>query len=296
MIWSDPWIEVATTPSIYRPLCTRIPPPSFALPDSVVCRAYNMNDSANAPLLSKWNTLIQSTWTHTQLQARLQHAWIMCLHAKDTHTILATCVLRPRTHEGVPFCILETLTVAQSQRRKGYGALLMRCTLKWLWETYGPCILGYMWELTPAAFVKAWWRGWLRSVAEIRLGWMWSSPHNHVPKENPLPLRFHTKEGERFVVITDSGLGDGWGYVQDCSGEIDWAAIAFRGGWKSLWSHVAPASKEWKWSGEIVVVGLLNYCGKTLPSFRSAEITHCHQRTYDDDSHARGYGRRSPSE
>lgn len=286
MIWSDPWIEVATTPSIYRPLCTRLPPPTFAMPAGILFRTYDMNQPENHTVLSKWNTLIQSSWTIEQLRARLQHAWIVCLEERST--IVATCVLRPRTHEGAPFCILETLTVSPSHRRKGYGALLMRCAMRWLWDTYGPFILGYMWELSPAEFAWAWWRGWLRSVAEIRLGWMWKKAAVAVAAsadvDASLPLRFHAKD-DRFVVISDSGLGDGWGYIQDCSGDIDWSAIAKRGGWKGMWSSVRIQTKEWTWSGEIVVVGLLNYCGRSIPSFRSAEITP-RRRTGGGDSRA----------
>ena len=294
MIWSDPWIEVATTPSIYRPLCTRLPPPSFAMPDGILFRTYDMNERGSKHLrfLSKWNTLIQSSWTTEQLHARLQHAWIVCL--EDRSTIVATCVLRPRSHEGAPFCILETLTVSPSHRRKGYGALLMRCVMRWLWDTYGPFILGYMWELSPAEFAWAWWRGWLRSVADIRLGWIWKSNASAASasaaakEDTSLPLRFHAKD-DRFVVISDSGLGDGWGYIQDCSGDIDWSAIAKRGGWRGMWSPVHIQTKEWKWSGEIVVVGLLNYCGRTMPSFRSAEITP-RRRTGGGDSRAEESG------
>ena len=289
MIWSDPWIEVATTPSIYRPLCTRLPPPSFIMPDTIYFRSYDMEKKENHSIIPTWNKLIQSSWNPTQLQERLQHAWIACLHNKGDNKILATCVLRPRYHEGVPFCILETLTVSPMYRRKGYGALLMRCVMKWLWDTHGPFILGYMWELSPANFLYAWWRGWLRSAAEIRYGWIWASNKQNRPPTNTssLPLRFYSKEGDRFVVISDSGLGDNWGYVQDCSGVIDWNAIASRGGWKGLWSSVriqSNESKEWVWSGEIVVLGLLNYCGRSIPSFRSAEITP-RQRTDGGDSH-----------
>lgn len=292
MIWSDPWIEVATTPSIYRPLCTRLPPPTFVMPDNILFRTYDMNKKENHEFISRWNTLINSSWTPTQLQQRLQHATITCLHAKDQHkTILASCVLRPRTHNGVPFCILETLIVSPTHRKKGYGALLMRCVMKWLWELYGPFILGYIWELSLSEFIWAWLRGWLRSVAEIRLGWVWKPNQTQIQEikktSASLPLRFHSQEGDRYVVITDSGLGDEWGYVQDCSGEIEWATIAARGGWKALWSSVRIQSKEWKLSGEVVVVGLLNYCGRDMPSFRSAEITP-RQRTYDGDSHGEG--------
>lgn len=288
MIWSDPWIEVATTPSIYRPLCTRLPPPQFTMHEDIQFKVYNMNTSSNSSLIPIWNKYIQTSWTTEQLKERLQNAWIACIQPKQSKSILATCVLRNRYHDGVPFCILETLYVTPTQRHKGYGALLMRCVMRWLWEKNGPFILGYIWELTPSEFMYAWWRGWLSSVAEIRLGWSWKSQQiqqiQQQQKQSSLPLRFHTQEGDRFVVISDSGLGDGIGYIQDCSGTIDWNAIAVRGGWKGLWSSIRQ-SKEWKWSGEIVVIGLLNYCGQSMPSFRSPEITPRRQRTDADDSH-----------
>jgi GNAT superfamily N-acetyltransferase len=299
MIWSDPWIEVATTPSIYRPLCTRLPPPPCRLPEDVSFRVYTIQDRFDTEkgdqtrLLAAWNTLVQSSWTPAQLQIRLHQARIACIFHK--RSLLATCVLRPRSHEGIPFCILETLIVSPKHRNKGYGAMLMRSVLTWLWDTYGPCILGYIWELSLKEFVWAWWRGRLTSAVEIRYGWIWKNPRpcTNTSMDASVPLRFHTKEGDRYVVISDSGLNDGWGYVQDCSGEIDWPAIAYRGGWKGLWS--STKTKEWKWSGEIVVIGLLNYCGKTIPSFRSAEITP-RQRTDAADSDEGGYGTHSGPE
>jgi len=71
-----------------------------------------------------------------------------------------------------------------------------------------------------------------------------------------LPTLF--QDGSGSAIISDSGLGDGWGYVSVFRGEPDWSVIAKRGGWKALWMRAPRAPKEWSWTGEFVVVGVLN--------------------------------------
>jgi hypothetical protein len=73
-----------------------------------------------------------------------------------------------------------------------------------------------------------------------------------------MPTLFMDDAG--LAVISDSGLGDGWGHVLTVRGDPDWSAIAKKGGWRRLWMRrSASPGPEWSWTGEFVVVGLLNY-------------------------------------
>ena len=93
-----------------------------------------------------------------------------------------------------------------------------------------------------------------------------------IPPRFAMPTVF--RFGESLAVVSDSGLGDGWGYVSAVRGTPEWSTIAARGGWKRLWmrSAVAPPG-AWSWTGEFVVVGLLNWNEPTQNlSWTTAEI------------------------
>jgi hypothetical protein len=272
MIWDDPWIAVATDQGGEpRTFCTTLPPPVPDLSAGLVFGCV----TCNALDLGAWADLVRTRWTPAELLVRLQGAWIPCLWRADVG-LVATCVLRP---VGENRWILETLR-AQS----GYGTPLMRSLMTWIWRHVGgPFVLAYTWELTAAQLVGAWWRGWLASAAAIQYGWVWRQEGDcsfcpEATEWKPLGPRpvlpIHMGEG---MAVSDSGLGDGWGYVmttQEEAGGVDWSAFAKKGGWRSLWMRAATSpGPKWKWTGEFVVVGLLNQWGDPGPvNWITAEI------------------------
>lgn len=261
MIWDDLWIAAATdkTSGGFGRWCTVLPPPVPVIPDTHEFRCTRWADiSATA-----WIDLVGTRWDPAALAERLIDAWIPQLYRDGD--LVATCVLRWRDETGA--WILETL-----KARRGNGTLLMRCLMTWIYRRDGPFILAYTWELTAAQLCTAWWRGWLASSAAVQYGWVWrpldGSGCNFCPHTEPwtpigprlvLPTLFRQSGGA--AVVSDSGLGDGWGYVAKYVGVVDWAAICARGGWRALWMRGATAPKDWRWSGEFVVVGLLNQYG-----------------------------------
>ena len=272
MIWSDPWIALATDKSGLGPWCTTLPPPVPEMPAGTTfqCQRWSTVDAV------AWIALVGTRWSADALQQRLVDAWVPCLFAEGR--LVGTCVLRP-PNEGRPWWILETL-----KAEKGYGTLLMRATMTWIYRHgSGPFALAYTWELTGAQLLGAWWRGWLRSMVALEYGWVTTSHEegcgwcpskqtNTSPPRFTLPTVF--RFGESLAVVSDSGLGDGWGYVSVVRGTPDWTAIAAQGGWQRLWmrSAVAP-SGAWSWTGEFVVVGLLNWNEPTQNvSWTTAEI------------------------
>lgn len=257
MIWGDPWTEVATQrDSRSSRFCTTLPPPRTPLPDGV-------RFGILGELTQEWLDFVRTRWTTEEAALRLTDAVIPCFF--EGETLVATCVLRPR---GDNVWILETL-----RAKKGLGAPFLRTVIPWLWfeKVGGPIILAYTWELSLPALVGAWWRGWLRSAAEIQYGWSWVSPgescgfcpdHGWEPigPRLAVPTYFQDPSENGFAVVSDSGLVDGWGNVLVVRGDPDWSTVAKKGGWRRLWMRrsVSPGP-EWSWTGEFVVVGLLNY-------------------------------------
>jgi hypothetical protein len=284
MIWDDPWIAVATDQGGEpRTFCTTLPPPVPELPAGVLFRCVRAGDVD----LAAWADLVRTRWSTAELLVRLADAWIPYLETVDG--IVATCVLRPQA-DGK--WILETMKAQRPQQvssvsrprpqqasngvgaatphvaQHGYGTLLMRSLMTWIWRHVGgPFVLAYTWELTAVQLVAAWWRGWLASAAAIQYGWVWRTegscifcPEQEVWKPvGPRPVLPLTVDG---ATISDSGLGDGWGYVSSYVGTPDWSAVAKKGGWRALWLRASDSPGPlWRWTGEFVVVGLLNQFG-----------------------------------
>lgn len=294
MIWSDPWIDVATTPPTegegVRPFCTTLPPPKPTLPPDLRFRcepAAVMTDTD----LSVWRERVGTCWDVSALRQRLESAWIARLWVtKGTaDTLVATCVLR--RGPATAMWILETL-VAQP-KGKGYATALVRSAMTWIYETgqRGPFVLAYTWELSVAQLAVACWRGWLKSAAVYESGWILGvegcqfcgTNTAHYPVGPIMPVVFRSAGAE--VIVSDSGLGDGLGYVLACRGEVDWAAVARQGGWRALWwrgktspsgasRHTIASSGIWQRTGEVIVVGLLNYdgCGAIPTRWITTEI------------------------
>jgi hypothetical protein len=268
MIWDDPWIAVATDQGGEpRTFCTTLPPPVPDLPAGVVFKCVRASDVD----LAMWADLVRTRWTPAELLERLANTWIPCLETVDG--LVATCVLRPQ--DGSRW-ILETL-----KAQRGFGTLLMRSLMTWIWRyVNGPFVLAYTWELTAAQLMAAWWRGWLASAATFQYGWVWrpsgdactfcpeQEPWNPVGPRPVMPIEV---DG---VILSDSGLGDGWGYISSYTGTPDWTAVAKKGGWRALWMRSAEAPSGWRWTGEFVIVGLLNHWGEPGSlDWNTAEIT-----------------------
>ena len=259
MIWSDPWISLASGG-------TDIPPPVPTLPDGVVfecVQAMHLN-------IVEWRVFIGSRLSDQQLTERIGEDWIACLRVGEAPT--ATCVLRPRGSTW----LLETLFVPVVARGSGYGTLLTRSVMTWIWRRVGRFTLAYTWELSLPALVWAWWRGWLRSATSIERGWALGRLPCGFCEGGPVGGRFNTpmlfRDSSGAAVVLDSGIGDGVGYLQMWSGAPNWSAIMGRGMWTSLWCHASePPAGTWRWTGEFVVVGSLN--GAAPKQWISAEIS-----------------------
>lgn len=274
MIWSDPWIDVATTSPRegegIAPFCTTLPPPKPKLPPDQrfsCCAAVSLTDID----LSEWRDLVGTRWPIAGLRRRLEGAWIARLHlAESTTTLVSTCVLRRGS--AAAMWILETLTARPTGR--GYATALVRSVMTWIWVTGGgPFVLAYTWELTATQLAWAYYSGWLKSAAAIEYGWIWTPPgtcgfcgtNNHNANTHPVGSAELRTLGNGQVTVSDSGLGDGLSYVLASRGEVDWADVTRAGGWQALWwrGREAPSPNAgWAWTGEFVVIGLLNYDGR----------------------------------
>jgi GNAT superfamily N-acetyltransferase len=260
MIWDDPWL--------LAPL-SGPPPAPPELPAGMVFRCLQVCDMSGT-LLLQWRDLVGTRWSISALQERLAGAWVALLYDSGGRGPVATCVLRPR---GSTIWLLETF-VARPQG-SGFGTLLMRHALPWVWAQ-GCRSLIYTWELGPVGLAAAWWRGWLRTTASYEWGWVLrrdSTGCSFCPETRdasgsqfitPVLIR-STQHNGPWAIVSDSGLGDGWGYVLMTAGAVDWQTVFQKGGWRALWyrGDSAPTGTDWKWTGEIVVTGVI---GRTPPS------------------------------
>lgn len=259
MIWSDPWITESGG--------LGAPPPPPPLPAGVSFHVYRACDMS-AGLLGAWcRDLVGTAWSKEAVRSRLEGAWIAILLLAGGP--VATCVLRPR---GGHVWVLETFVARP--RGEGRGTLLVRHAIPWVWSR-GCRSLIYTWELGVGGLAVAWWRGWLRTAATWWWGWVWKGEEggdcgfcgdarNVGEPLFTMPMLFRGHSGRNFAMVSDSGLRDGWGYVLAMSGDVDWRAIQQKGGWRALWYRGAEAPQQagWKWTGEVVVVGVI---GEAVP-------------------------------
>jgi hypothetical protein len=257
MLWDDPWIAAALSEG-----GTDLPPLPVTLPPDLVFSCA----PASEQLCDEWIAVVGTVWSLEQLAERLADTWICMVRTRGKGqgqgNLVATCVLRPRAH----IWFIETLV----SRQRGCGSLLIRAMGPWLWKHVGGRFtLGYSWELTSSQLLYAWWRGWLRTATSIEYGWVLRLDNSckFCPllkdKQKPtktMPFLVQTAAGS--AVITDSGLGDGWGYVLKQTGSPDWQLIHKRFGFHSLWcsSSDPPLTERlsWQWTGEFIVTGFLN--------------------------------------
>jgi hypothetical protein len=75
-----------------------------------------------------------------------------------------------------------------------------------------------------------------------------------------MPTLFQDISGS--AVVSEA---DGWGHVLTVRGNPTWHEIAKKGGWRRLWMRSTSfPGPGWIWTGEFVIVGLLNYNGPPM--------------------------------
>lgn len=259
MIWNDPWLA--------DPLGGPPPAPP-ELPAGIIFQCVRVEDMSGA-LLLLWRDLVGTQWSPVALQERLTGTWIALLISDGGRGPVATCILRPRG-STITIWLLETF-VALPQGA-GYGTLLARHAVPWVWSQ-GCRTLVYTWELGPVGLGVAWWRGWLRTAVSYEWGWVLRREGHEeegcsfCPETRTMTVSQFTmpvlirdeRRGDSWAIVSDSGLGDGWGYVLMTEGVIDWSTVFQKGGWRALWYRgtVAPQGAGWKWTGEVVVTGVI---------------------------------------
>lgn len=252
MIWNDPWLA--------DPMGGPPPTPP-ELPAGMVFRCLQGGDMSGS-LLLQWRDLVGTRWSTSALQERLAGAWVALLYDSGGRDPVATCVLRPR---GIAVWLLETFVARP--RGSGYGTLLARHAVPWVWS-HGCRSLAYTWELGPVGLGIAWWRGWLRTAVTYEWGWALRResvvdcsfcPETRGVADSSFTLPMLIQNGDAYVVVSDSGLGDSWGYVLATAGTVDWSTVFQKGRWRALWYRgvCAPKGGEWRWSGESIIVGVI---------------------------------------
>lgn len=264
-IWTHPWLSVALSAEGVGV------PPEKPTADGMhwsAVRAAEMSDTE----LEEWGALVRTGWGVAALRTRLADgAVIVRVWSEEGGCLHGTCVVRPRS---AGLWLLETLVARP--RRAGWGSVTMHAAIRTVWD-YGGHQVGFVWELRAAGLLRAWWRGWLGAAVSVERGWMWSAPSlecGFCPNtdawlpNNQTPVMPVVVTGEGWsVVVSDSGLLDGWGYVLaigpgPATDRIDWSRVAAVGQWRHLWfAGDSPPRGEgwgWRWSGEVVVRGILN--------------------------------------
>jgi GNAT superfamily N-acetyltransferase len=241
-----------------------MPPPPPELPPGIVFKCVRVSDMSGSTLL-EWRSLVGTQWSSVALQERLAGAWIAMLVTGGRQDPVATCVLRPR-----PAVVWLLETFVARPRGAGYGTLLVRHAVPWAWSQ-GCRSLVYTWELGPVGLGVAWWRGWLRTAVTYDWGWSLRSegetgvgcsfcPSTGAVSRFTLPVLIRDEHTSAWAIVSDSGLGDGWGYVLITAGAVKWSDVFQKGGWRALWYHgpTAPVGDDpWRWTGEMVVTGVI---------------------------------------
>lgn len=277
MIWDDPWISAALEPA-----GAHLPPIPADLPTGV--RFHCWPDGSGDGLdLADWADFVRTGWGPAALTGRLRGCWVATLYERGH--LRATCVLRWR---GGNTWLLETLTARP--RAAGWGRLLMRAAVRWLWDWTGGCfVLGFWWELNLRTAVVAWWRGWLQAAKRVERGWLYVVPqpaeggacdfceitqrrHPWLPRRAPPAQPVLLRGAGWSVVASDSGLGDGWCYISHWEGPADWQSVAKHGDWVALWARgwEAPSGPGWSWTGELVILAALATAGATAGAAATA--------------------------
>jgi hypothetical protein len=151
MLWSDPWVQIASAGK------TRIPVPTPRLPPGVTFVMQNKVDEA-------WLGLIGD---HIKTNA-VSGCLIPCLYQDDV--LVATCIFRP--HHRPQIYALETLVARP--RGHGYGGHLLHAAVHYMGPNAGYV---YVWELSLAGLIGSWLKGWLASMVRLEYGWIHAGNH-----------------------------------------------------------------------------------------------------------------------
>ncbi len=272
MVWSHPWIAAATSEE-----GALLPPEAPAGVRWTAVRATEMTGTE----LEAWGAFVRTGWGTEALRVRLADGAVVVRVWSGSGSLCGTCVVRPR---GGTLWLLETLVARP--RGVGWGAATMHAAVRAVWD-YGGTSIGFVWEMPAGGLVRAWWRGWLDAAVSVEWGWVWRTPQGSLecgfcpntqawlPTRSPPAMPVVVTGAGWTVVVSDSGLLDGWGYVLAVSGQaVDWNRVAGVGEWRDLWfaGASAPEGAGWRWTGEAVVRGVLNRRGAAAPS-RIAWIT-----------------------
>ena len=242
MIWDHPWLlgfdAGKDGPPPYMPLGS--------------CRFAVVRD-----ISEEWITLVGTALTVIESRQRLADAWIPCLW--DGDRLVGTCVLRNR-HDDVSQISNTSVRnrhadwALETLKAPGYGTLLLYQTFTWLYARNPRFRLAYTWELSLPGLMAAWWRNWLWSATAIEYGWIWTAGCGFCGGyHRPIVMPVRIQESGWSATVIDSGLGDGWGYVQEYRGSPDWSVVAKN--WRGLWMRAGQRPAGWSLSGEFVVVG-----------------------------------------
>jgi hypothetical protein len=253
MLWSEPWLELAASPA-----GTLIPPPRQVLPSGW----HYERVSATAGITADWLDFVGAGLPVEAACQRVgRDASVACLFVKSV--LVATCILRP-----VADRVWSLETFVARPRRRRYGEWLLRCVMRDLWAHRGAALV-FQWEIAGLpALLGAAWRGWIRAARRIDYGWRWrraaeAASCGFCPVTAAWLPSVEEKEKDEVVVegvlVVDSGLCDGWGYVLDMPANrtgINWTRVAAAGGWRELWwaGAMSPGA-EWHWTGEWIVHG-----------------------------------------
>jgi hypothetical protein len=282
MLWSEPWLTLASSAE-----GTRIPPPR------PVGGMFRMGAVAEE-LTADWLKFVGSGLSLEAARERVGEpgaliAWLDGYQSGEA----ATCILRSA---GERTWRVETFVARPRGRR--LGELLLRHVMWNLWSWPGGgkgsgATLVFQWELLGLpALAGAWWRGWLGAAVAVERGWRWRRAAEQeacgfcpvtaawVPPTGleqigrGRPIAVRDASAGWTVVVADSGLCDGWGYILDWAGEIDWSRVAAVGGWRELWYRgpSPPAGSDWTWTGEWVVIGRVGVARPVQTRWRTAEI------------------------
>ena len=158
MLWSDPWVQIASAGK------TLIPVPTPRLPPGVTFVMRTKVDE-------EWLNFVGSARSNISC---LDSCLAPCLYQDGV--LVATCIFRP--HPVAQVYALETLVA--KPRGQGYGGHLLHAAVHYMGSNVGYV---YVWELSLAGLIGSWLKGWLASMVRLEYGWIHAGNHN--PTKTP---------------------------------------------------------------------------------------------------------------
>lgn len=224
MLWTDPWVQIASATK------THLPPPPPRLPPNVTFQIQTRDTIG-----PKWATFVGTHFSPKVIHKRLEGCSIPCLYREGV--LVATCVFRPHPTQANIYMI-ETL-VARPQNERFGGHLLHSA----VYETRAGYV--FTWEVSLVGLIACYWKGWLASMVRLEYGWINKGPG---PARNLMTMPF-LLYGTWF---SDSGINDGFLYAFQ---EGDTMTAVPAKSWTIAKKNPGPG---WVWNGNFVVTGNLN--------------------------------------